>query len=556
MSTASTTSCARIGTIESEDDWVTAHAALSRLARQRAAADAEEGRWLLRAWRASAHRHLGFGSFGEYVERLFGHAPRSTKEKLRVAEALEVLPALASALAAGTLSWSAVRELTRVALPQTEGAWLDAARGKTVRQLEELVADKRPGDHPSASPTPTPRRRILRFDVAPETFALFRDAMRELRRRAGAALDDDSALLALARQVLGGPEDSGRANYQIALSVCPACGSACQQGGGELVPVGAHILAMAHCDGQHLGSLDVPANQNASSDANSQHQHQHQHAVNTDADPRSDDRTTRDVATVPDAHVGTTNQAHASQASSHTASLHAPVHTERAQGNVSIHAIAHVGTNQTHASQAPCHTASIHGPIHTDGVPDEPVNHGRDDIAHTPDAAAHAPNAQVEPARVHTRATQTIPPALRRAVLLRDHGCCRVPGCKNTLYLDLHHIQLRSEGGRHELQNILSICGVHHRALHRGELSIQGTATNPSFRHADGNEYGQVDRPRALDTHAKVFSALRGLGFREAQARAALAELQKQSAPREVSPEQLLRAALQLLTRPCASARG
>jgi hypothetical protein len=154
------------------------------------------------------------------------------------------------------------------------------------------------------------------------------------------------------------------------------------------------------------------------------------------------------------------------------------------------------------------------------------------------------------------RAKQTIPPALRRAVLLRDHGCCRVPGCKNTLYLDLHHIQLRSDGGRHSLQNILSICTVHHRALHRGELSIQGTATNPTFRHADGSEYGQVDRPRALDTHAKVFSALRGLGFREAQARAALAQLQSQAALRELSAEQLLRVALQLLTRPWVSVSG
>jgi hypothetical protein len=59
-------------------DWRTAHEALSRLARQRAAADAEEGRWLLAAQRAAAHVHLGFGCFAEYAERLFGYSPRST----------------------------------------------------------------------------------------------------------------------------------------------------------------------------------------------------------------------------------------------------------------------------------------------------------------------------------------------------------------------------------------------------------------------------------------------------------------------------------------------
>src|SRR3954453_19630759 len=80
-----------------QSEWVVAHEALSRLARERAAADAEEGRWLLAALRSAAHVHLGYGSFGEYVERLFGYKPRSTQEKLRVAEALEELPAISRA---------------------------------------------------------------------------------------------------------------------------------------------------------------------------------------------------------------------------------------------------------------------------------------------------------------------------------------------------------------------------------------------------------------------------------------------------------------------------
>src|SRR5581483_3415411 len=86
-----------------KSDWVQAHEALSRLARERAAADAEEGRWLLAALRSAAHVHLGYGSFGEYVERLFGYKPRSTQEKLRVAEALEQLPAVAQMLETGVL---------------------------------------------------------------------------------------------------------------------------------------------------------------------------------------------------------------------------------------------------------------------------------------------------------------------------------------------------------------------------------------------------------------------------------------------------------------------
>src|SRR6187399_1320449 len=106
---------ARVEGNDNECEWVRAHTALSRLAQERAAADAEEGRWLLAARRSAAHVHLGFGSFAEYIERWFGYQPRSSQEKLRVAEALEELPALERALSGGELSWSAVRDLTRVA---------------------------------------------------------------------------------------------------------------------------------------------------------------------------------------------------------------------------------------------------------------------------------------------------------------------------------------------------------------------------------------------------------------------------------------------------------
>ena len=43
---------------------------------------------LLQAHRAGAHLRLGYASFYEYTERLFGYGPRLTQEKLRVAEAL------------------------------------------------------------------------------------------------------------------------------------------------------------------------------------------------------------------------------------------------------------------------------------------------------------------------------------------------------------------------------------------------------------------------------------------------------------------------------------
>jgi hypothetical protein len=145
------------------------------------------------------------------------------------------------------------------------------------------------------------------------------------------------------------------------------------------------------------------------------------------------------------------------------------------------------------------------------------------------------------------RATQSVPPAIRRQVLLRDQKTCQVPGCRNTLALDLHHIQPRSEGGTHHAHNQLGLCNVHHRAVHRGELHVSGRAPDALvFQHADGTPYGgSVSAPRA-DVCKKVFDGLCGLGFKSGEARRALDECTR-DADVSLDAKTLLRKALERL---------
>jgi Holliday junction resolvasome RuvABC DNA-binding subunit len=134
-------------------------------------------------------------------------------------------------------------------------------------------------------------------------------------------------------------------------------------------------------------------------------------------------------------------------------------------------------------------------------------------------------------------------------VLRRDHQRCAVPGCRNARFLDVHHIKLRSEGGGNEADNLITLCGVHHRAAHRGELVVAGSvSTGVRFRHADGSDYGRALEPRVAEIQAKAFIALRGLGFREGEIRRALAESRKRSDDRQASIESVVRDALAELT--------
>ena len=142
------------------------------------------------------------------------------------------------------------------------------------------------------------------------------------------------------------------------------------------------------------------------------------------------------------------------------------------------------------------------------------------------------------------RATQDTPPAIRREVFWRDRGRCCVPGCRNATYVDVHHLDLRSEGGGNDPDNLVVLCGAHHGALHRGRLRIDGkVSTGLRVRHADGTAYGFMPSPLLAEASARAFAGLRSLGFSEKTARASL-EHALSSAPANVTAETLLRSAV------------
>ena len=84
------------------------------------------------------------------------------------------------------------------------------------------------------------------------------------------------------------------------------------------------------------------------------------------------------------------------------------------------------------------------------------------------------------------RKTRTIPPALRRALNARDRGC-RFPGCGSRRFLDAHHIEHWADGGATDLDNLVHLCGYHHRLLHEGGYRIARTAGGGiAFHRRDG----------------------------------------------------------------------
>lgn len=90
------------------------------------------------------------------------------------------------------------------------------------------------------------------------------------------------------------------------------------------------------------------------------------------------------------------------------------------------------------------------------------------------------------------RKTRKIPPAMRRALEVRDRSCCRFPGCTHTRHLHGHHIVHWAHGGATCMDNLVLLCSHHHGLVHEGGFGCRAikragsTGVSIVFARPDG----------------------------------------------------------------------
>jgi 5-methylcytosine-specific restriction endonuclease McrA len=93
--------------------------------------------------------------------------------------------------------------------------------------------------------------------------------------------------------------------------------------------------------------------------------------------------------------------------------------------------------------------------------------------------------------------TRTIPPAIRRALQHRDHGC-RFPGC-SVRFGQGHHIRHWAQGGPTTLSNLVMLCRRHHRAVHEEGFQVRRLSDGAlQFRRPNGWEFPEVAPPASV----------------------------------------------------------
>ncbi len=81
------------------------------------------------------------------------------------------------------------------------------------------------------------------------------------------------------------------------------------------------------------------------------------------------------------------------------------------------------------------------------------------------------------------RRTRSLPPALRRALEVRDRGC-RFPGC-GLRFTDGHHIVHWADGGPTCLENTVLLCRFHHGLFHEGGWMLERWGRERHFVFVD-----------------------------------------------------------------------
>jgi hypothetical protein len=233
------------------------HRRLCEYAKHRSALDAAEALDLVRAEQFKLYALHACASHYEYMERILGYGPHAARERMRVARALVRLPETTAALARGELSYSAVRELTRVATDETEAAWLDRAKGLVVNQIERLVANHQVGDLPDDPPSPDLKPRVVRLELPPDVYALWRQARMVVAEERGTEIGDADFVEAMCRAIIAPGTGASGPPHQIAYQQCPDCRRATQNGAGRPIDVAPEVFERASCDARNLGSLDA-----------------------------------------------------------------------------------------------------------------------------------------------------------------------------------------------------------------------------------------------------------------------------------------------------------
>ncbi len=368
-------------------------------------------------------RGAGIASCAHWLAWKCGMTPATARERVRVARALGELPKIDEAFSKGLLSYSKVRAMTRVATPDNEAKLLRTAKTATAAQLEVICRTLRTVD------------QAPRAEREAERWVIQKRGDGDLVRIEAQLHPDEAALVMKALDAL-------RDGSAIAIGGNDAVTSAPEDASAEASDLAEPSTASPDVSAEASSQEAAPPPRSSRADALIKLA---DYSLASPAPTAGIAAADTDVAGDPIRHGG-----------------------DRAT------LLIHVTENEIEGAR----TAALE-----DGTRLSAETLRR--IACDVGVISVLTSEEGAPLDVG-RKTRSIPPAIRRALTVRDRTC-RFPGCDHQRWLDAHHIEHWLHGGETKLSNLVSLCPTHHRLLHEGGFTVAlDEARNVRFTDAEG----------------------------------------------------------------------
>ncbi len=482
--------------------------------------------------RTRGWREGGYCNLGNWLDHRCGLGPCASRERIRIGRALERLPCIDAAFRDGAISYSKVRAITRVATPHTEAMLLAIAEGSSAAQIESLVRTyERVGESDRGRASSEQRRGlswyyedgmlIMTAAVPAERGALVIEALRQV---VDGRKDEEEARCASLLGVTYPGETAEPAAYGESDGV-PAEGA----GGidGEAVPAQAEWTAVdvsaetpADLAGGHNGEVvSRPVASAAVSDPDA--------AIGVSAETPAD-HTGEDSGEVVFARAASTTVTDMDVFGDVSAEtddlpdwltfalssreqrfadalvdmaehcLASPAgHWKRRRTGRRYEVVLTIDRNELAAKRS-AGGARYH--VEPDwGIDEEDARH----IACDADLTEFIEDARGNLLN-YERRRRIVPGPLLRALRLRDQNRCRFPGCAHQRYVEAHHVKHWIDGGETCLENLVLLCGAHHRMLHHGAFHIVIEDGDVVFVGRDGEVIAPALNPQFPGVSAEV----------------------------------------------------
>ncbi len=512
------------------------------------------GRCLVELDRRTVWDEWGFSGSIHYARYALRLSRKDAREMRRVARELEPLPVLSAAAEQGDLGWSHLREVVRVAVPETEEAWLEAAQTCTWRVFHRLVRQAVAGDLPGeASQEPQAEQVELRFLLTAEQAEVYNAGMARLSRRFGRLVDPAEALEYAFAELLAGNDATLEARLQQAVELLEDMRDL-RDRQQRMEDARARAAAFrtwrrarccaaedgeAACSDGEQGADDarptwVGEDQQATGDDGPTWVHEPQTVEDVEAMSVADGQVVHDAEPAWVVHGQATNDAlltwgggeqvredarptwvaDEQQAPRPPFAYPAPKSGDGflRDGLAGDEAAAgpQIGWEMVSAGQVRC-------PDNPDlwllSAERRPFWIGAAELEPDPAPDRHGRRHQAVLRGAHSRRGSA---ETRRTVQRRDGFACMCPECPHTVWLHTHHLTLYCQGGLSVPSGMVLLCSRCHRNVHRGTLRIHGTPdTGLDWRDARGLPLGQADtatRRRSLGHATHLVAAAVGPG--------------------------------------------